>query len=110
MSEMLGQIIEPYIADAETLDAYHKLVSIGAIAWNNTLLPPEGQAEGFAIADKLEMSAEDKEIMNELIIALMKRKINLFPEIHRFIVDFEVSDMGNQWHLSVASTMPPGES
>ena len=109
MSDLLNQIIEPYAEDLETLDAYRMLVTAGAMAWNNTLLPPEGQAAGFAAMNKLDIPAENKEIMKELIMTLMKRKLALFPDIRRFIVSYEVSDLGDQWHLSVASTMPPGE-
>jgi hypothetical protein len=110
MSDVLGQVIEPYLEELETLDAYRTLVTAGAMAWNNTLLPPEGQAAGFTAIDGLDIPAKNKEIMKELIMTLMKRKQALFPDIRRFIISYEVSDLGNQWHLSVASTIGTGET
>ena len=107
MSDALGQVLEPYAEDIETLEAYRMLVTIGAMAWNNTLLPPEGQAAGFAASDKLDV--KDKNTMKELILILMKRKLDLFPDVRRFIISYEVSDLGNEWHLSVASTLQSEE-
>ena len=110
MSDALGQVIAPYTGDAETLDAYRKLVTMGAMAWNNTLLPPEGQAAGFAAIDKLDMASAEKEVMKDLMRTLMERKLALFPDVRRFIVNFEVSDLGHEWYLSIASTLQQGDA
>ena len=110
MSEALIALMQPYLDDAETLNAYRSLVGIAAVAWNNSLLPPETQMKPSELIDKLNLPAEDHILMKELLTTLMKRKKALFPNVQRFIVSHEVTDMGRgDWHLSVASTLLTGD-
>jgi hypothetical protein len=45
----------------------------------------------------------DLEAAAEVIVTLMRRKEQLFPHDHRAILSWEVSELGNQFHVSVAS-------
>jgi hypothetical protein len=110
MSEALITIMEPYLDDAESLNAYRNLASVATLAWNNTLMPAEAQIKPSELIDKLSMPAEDHDLIEELLTTLMERKKALFPDVQRFIVSHEVTGVGRgDWHLSVASTLLSGD-
>lgn len=110
MSEALIALMQPYLDSAETLNAYRNLASMAAIAWNNSVLPPEAQMKPSELINKLDMQAEDLLLMEELLTSLMKRKKELFPDVQRMIVNYEVTGIGKgNWHLSVASTLLTGD-
>jgi hypothetical protein len=52
---------------------------------------------------------EDAEVMYRMIGEMMQRKQTLYPDVHRFIVSFEVEDVRDGWYISVASTLSPEE-
>ena len=103
MSEVLEAFIAPYMEFAETEESFKKLVTIAVIAWNAALLPRSAQTK--AIDDLLtslppETQADAKSIVRDLI----RRKRKYFGKIRRAIIDFEVIDTRDGFHLTVAST------
>ena len=113
MSEVLMAFVEPYIESASTEEAHRKLLMLAIVAWNAALLPEEDQQD---IVDKAvkaipaaswAMRAYMKSFMSELI----ERKKTYFSEYTRMIIDFELTEMGEGYHLSVASTLekPPSQ-
>lgn len=113
MSEVLTAFIEPYIESASTEEAHQKLLMLAIVAWNAALLPEEDQQD---IVDKAveaipaaswAMRAYMRAFMSELI----ERKKTYFSEYTRMIIDFELTDRGEDYYLSVASTLekPPSQ-
>jgi len=103
MSEVLEAFIAPYMEFAETEESFEKLVAIAVIAWNAALLPRRAQTK--AINDLLtslppETHADAKSIVRDLI----RRKRKYFGKIRRAIIDFEIIDTRDGFHLTVAST------
>ena len=103
MSEVLEAFIAPYIEFAETEESFEKLVTIAVIAWNTSLLPRSAQTK--AINDLLtslppETQADARSILKDL----MQQKREYFGKIRRAIIDFEVTDTRDGFHLTVAST------
>jgi hypothetical protein len=103
MSEVLEAFIEPYMEFAETEESFQKLVTIAVVAWNTSLLPRNEQTK--VVNDLLqslppETQADAKSIVKEL----MRRKRRYFSKIRRAIIDFEVADTKDGFHLMVAST------
>jgi hypothetical protein len=103
MSEVLEAFIAPYMEFAETEESFKKLVTIAVIAWNTSLLPRSAQTK--AINDLLtslppETQADAKSIVKDLI----RRKRIHFGKIRRAIIDFEIIDTRDGFHLTVAST------
>jgi len=109
MSEVLTDFVEPYLESVDTEEDHHKLLMIAIAAWNIALLPEEEQQQD--ILDKLvrqslaeateELRAGMKEIVSQLII----RKKLYFAEYERAIIDYELTDLGDSYYLSVASTL-----
>ncbi|MAT95713.1 MAG: hypothetical protein CL608_00985 [Anaerolineaceae bacterium] len=108
MSDALEEVIAPFVNDADTLVAMKNLVGIGAMVWNITLMPPNEQKEQIQkLIKTMRSEPEDAELLYKMIGEMMQRKQALYPEVHRFIVGFEVEDVGDGWHISVASTLSP---
>ena len=113
MSEVLTAFIEPYIESASTEEAYRKLLMLAIVAWNAALLPEDDQQDMVDKAVEVmpaaswAMRAYMRAIMSELI----ERKKTYFSEYTRMILDFELTEMGEDYHLSVASTLekPPSQ-
>lgn len=108
MSGVLEDFVEPYRDATETLDDFRKLLSLASVAWNAALLP-EGQRPamidqmveaGFSRADE-----SDRAWVRQLIESMVRRKQEHFAENRRAIVSFELTDTGDDYHLSVASTL-----
>ena len=105
MSEVLGRFIEPYVDETENLGQYEKLVALAASAWNAALMPADQRAA--FINDMLPIfPAEDQARARSFLNELIRRKQTYFADINRYIIDYRVTDLGDSYHLAVASSMP----
>jgi hypothetical protein len=108
MSEVLEDFVEPYRDQAESYDAFRKLLHLGVLAWNAALMP-EGKRRAM-IDDVLEAglsraSAADRAAARQIVDALIRRKEELFAANRRAILSFELTDRGDDFYLSVASSL-----
>jgi hypothetical protein len=107
MSEVLTAFVEPYLESADTEGDYRKLLTLAIAAWNISLFPEEEQQD--MVDEILETmpatSAIVKMYLREIVNMLIARKKAYFSEHTRMIVGFELTDMGEDYHLSVASTL-----
>ena len=108
MSVVLENFIEPYRELADTEDGFRNLLDLGMLAWNAALLP---EGERRAMIDKIlaaglsRASEADRAQARELIEALVRRKEEHFAANRRVIVSINVTDRGDDYYLSVASTL-----
>jgi len=102
MSEVLEEFVEPYEQFAETKEAYRKLLTTALVAWNVMLFPEKYRQSKL---DDLLATLPDnvREEGRQVVEELMVRKERFFSQYKRMIVDYEVADVGNKWHLSVMS-------
>jgi hypothetical protein len=106
MSDAISKLIEPYQDDDYDYETSRKLVTFACVAWNASILPKEMQDEMVGrLLDSVASNDKHRSGLLDLITALMARKRNLFPDISRMIVDFKVTDLGNDFHIAVASTL-----
>ena len=102
VSEALGQLIEPYSHETDSLDTFKALVAIGAIAWNFASLP-EVERDKDLTDSMRELDVPDPKMLQRLLQALIQRKQRLFPHDRRMIVHYEVVTTPAGYHLTVAS-------
>ena len=106
MSDAVSELIDPFKDDAPTYDAFLNLVTFGCIAWNASILPKEKQDEMInEMLVAVPRSFEDRLELLGLVTELMDRKKKLFPNVSRMIVDYKVTDQGNNFHIAIASTI-----
>jgi hypothetical protein len=108
MSDILEDFVEPYEESAPDEDSYRKLLNLGVLAWNAALLPEDQRRT--AIDETLReglpgSSKEDRALAKALIEMLVRRKQERFAANQRVIISFELTDTGDGYHLTVASTL-----
>ena len=108
MSDVLLDFIEPFRGLADTNEAMHRLITIALIAWNGAL-KPEDERQAFIQEMMGAMPADDelREDFVEIVHALIERKQKHFSEYNRMIIDYELTDRGKDYHLSVVSLQEP---
>lgn len=108
MSEVLEDFVEPYRDLADTDDALRKLLSLALVAWNAALLPEDqrrAMIDEMVEAGLSRGTEADRAQAREIIEMLVRRKEEHFAANRRAIVSFELTDRGDDYHLSVASTL-----
>jgi O6-methylguanine-DNA--protein-cysteine methyltransferase len=104
MSEVLGQFIEPYMDAAEDVASMQKLTTIAMVAWNAAILADD-RRESFldsildAFPKKVRVDAA------RMIEEMIQRTNRYFADNRRQIVNVQVTDTGDGFHLAVASLM-----
>jgi hypothetical protein len=109
MSEVLRDFVAPYWRIPNDEEAMRKLITTALVAWNAALLPEAKRAEHLAAIAKAlpeETHADFYAIVGEMI----ERKEKYFAHYDRTIIDFELDDRGNDYHISVMSLIPGPES
>jgi hypothetical protein len=106
MSTIITELIEPYRHMATNRASYHNLVATACIAWNTANLPEDQwQANISEALDELPNVIEEmRSDVARLILELVKRKVTLFPDNQRMIVNFKITETTNNYHLGIAST------
>ena len=106
MSDAISQLIEPYKDDAPDYNSFNNLVTFACIAWNTSVLPENQRNEALGkMVDVIPGRVEDRLDTLALLTELMERKRKLFPNVTRMIMEYKVTDQGNNFHIAVASTM-----
>ena len=103
MSEVLKAFAAPYREFADTEEALQRLLATAVVAWNTTLFPVQERKthiEEVLEALPKEVRADGRAIINEM----MERKEKYFSEYKRMIIDYEVTDTGKDYQLTVIST------
>jgi hypothetical protein len=85
-------------------------VTIACTAWNASILPVEKRESMLADMRQLMPDQQGREDFTAIVKELMKRKNKLYPKVNRMIVQFKVTDRGNDFHIAVASTLEHKET
>jgi hypothetical protein len=107
ISEALLELIQPYQIRLKinTLAAMQNLVLLGATAWAVALKPESDRAatmhnllQTFPTMDKdMQRDVED------MVWGMVRRKLALFPDDKRVIVNCKVLDEGGNWQVNIAA-------
>ena len=109
MSDVLEAFISPYLYLATTTETYHKLLVVAITAWNIALRPAAERDAELArlLALMPQMTAQEKDDMKAIVGALIVRKERFFAKYQRTILDYQLKDLGDKYHLSVVSSLEP---
>jgi AcrR family transcriptional regulator len=103
ISEMLLELLFPYLEEAEDLAEIEMLFMLGMMAWNVTVQPPEEQAALLQKSVNIFPPKSQAEIQ-EFLEDLMQAKMALFPEHKLMILDFKVGIVKGELQVSVAAS------
>ena len=108
MSEVLSEFVEPYVQYTETEEDYRKVLTLATLAWNASFLPEEQREDMITDVMDKGLSGADADLkagLRKVVDEMIARKQVHFAEYRRDIIDFELIDTGEGYHLTVASTM-----
>ncbi|MEM9266665.1 MAG: hypothetical protein AAGA46_14185 [Cyanobacteria bacterium P01_F01_bin.13] len=110
MSDVLEDFAEPYLLEANSFEQQQMVYEMAILAWNLAIIPEHQRQSALDELFKDLMKgkpATAKRDLNNLMDEMVGRKLALFPNNRRYILDFQLEDAGDQLHLSVASTLEP---
>jgi maltose-binding protein MalE len=107
MSEVLEEFVEPYVGSAPTYSQRQTLFGLAIIAWNLALMS-ESERQ-IKVDEFLQQVIKDDRFIQQdtraIIEGMITRKQAFFADCQRRIIDYKLQDLGDQFHLSVASTL-----
>ena len=105
IAEMLQEILVPYQVDAKNFSDYRKLVTLAIVAWNIAHFPMDQMLSslGLYLDGLTRITAQQREEFREIILDLIRRKIKLYPDAQRTILNFEITETQKSFQLAIAS-------
>jgi len=109
MSEIIIDFAQPLLDVAENTQSQKQAITTAILGWNLALFPKEEQPDQLnEIKKMLNPSTNSDQLANEaseILNFLVSRKDSLYPEINRMIVDYELIDTPQGFHLNVVSNI-----
>ncbi|MCU0567438.1 MAG: hypothetical protein MUF49_12665 [Oculatellaceae cyanobacterium Prado106] len=109
MSAVLEQFAEPYVEPLQEFSEVKGMYRLAIVAWNAALLPESDRPSlldpVMEIATK-GMNHKAKQELKTMVDDMMARKLELFDENKRHIIDFQIKDYGTEYYITVAATLP----
>ena len=102
VSEILMEFAQPWLDEARNDDQRKTVVGLAVLAWNLAVIPEPERWEGD-FAEQLGITG--KAILTEMIA----RKLALYPEETRPILDYQITGSQNNLSLQVISSLSPQE-
>jgi len=106
MSEVLWEFLAPYMPLAPDREAMEKLLAMAIVAWNVTLFPVEERAQRLRELSTT-LPAEARTDFLALIREMVVRKERYFAQNTRYILNYELTEGRESYHLNVLSTLLP---
>jgi hypothetical protein len=104
MSELLTELVKPWLEECTTDADRRVLFQIGMVAWNFALLPEDKRSEAMQVTTG-NHSPELAKTALDMIKLLIARKLKLFPTHRRQIFDFELLKLpSGKLHINVKSS------
>ena len=94
MSDVLEEFVEPYLPEANSLEQQRILFDMGTIAWNLAIMPEHQRQPAISeLFDDLmkDKKATVKRDFNNLMDEMIARKLELFPNNRRYILDYQLA-------------------
>lgn len=112
MSAVILQLAEPLMKkQGNTAEKAHAIIMLTIAGWNKSMFPPDKQPliekdliDAFVPKDG---SAEAVGVAVEVMDIIAERRQNLFPDLRKIIVDYEVEIRGGRLTLNVSSAPIP---
>ncbi|NLX97471.1 MAG: hypothetical protein GXY83_14990, partial [Rhodopirellula sp.] len=112
MSAVILQLAEPLMKkQGNTAEKAQAIIMLTIAGWNKSMFPPDKQPliekdliDAFVPKDG---SAEAVGVAVEVMDIIAERRQNLFPDLRKIIVDYEVEIRGGRLTLNVSSAPIP---
>jgi hypothetical protein len=108
MSDMLEELVEPYMDSCDSDESYQMLFTLGMIGWSLATLP-EARRQSMLDKSLAEFSTDQRHHALTLLKQLVERKQQLFPDDLRMILNFDLRFTSSGMRLNVMSALPPSD-
>ena len=108
MSDILQRFVRPLMDDVEGEDAYRRLLTLAMLAWNAALVPEARQQEMVddVLGKAMDGASQEQQAgCREIVSRLIERKEKYFFMYRRPILNFHLTDLGDEYHLAVISAV-----
>ena len=104
MSEIILEFIDDLLEQTSSHEEAASVMGLAVVAWNLALLPISDQRKKLDdfLADL--KNPLQKKYHEDMLLQLIKRKLECYPDIYRLIVRYEVLKTPEGPHLNIAST------
>lgn len=105
MSEVLREFLDPYWHVPKDEASMRKLITMSLVAWDASLRP-KSERPAYLAGIIGTLPPEAHEDFYAIVHEMIERKEKHFAQYTRPIVDYELTDLGHDYHLSVMSFVP----
>ncbi len=105
MSAVILEFADEILDQAQTKSQRESAVSIACVAWNMALLGSNASESAKEdIFKKFADSNQEIEDIDNILSFLIRKKLNKYPHVNRFVVDYQYTEVNGDRRLNVAST------
>lgn len=105
MSEIIIEFAQPILRTAESFEMQKRALSVAMIAWNMSLMDDfNTQLEKLCNEMNKPYDKQFASDKDSIILFLIQRRLELYPDVKRLVMDYDIIDTGNGLHLNVVSS------
>jgi len=116
MSDALLDFADPImnVIDINDKAAYEKAIQMSIVFWNVSTMIEMNKTSRKGVIKRLFGVLKVRKLLkpfmrdtesSEISLFMLGRKHQLYPDINRFIIDYEIKDTRDRYHLTVVSTV-----
>ena len=105
VSEVLMEFAEPWLDEARNDDQRKTIIGMAVLAWNMAIIPEPERWDGVSQEFAGKLGEPAKAILKEMIA----RKLSVFPEENRSLLDYETTDAGANMRVDVVYSLSQEE-
>lgn len=110
MSQVILDFVGPLLESLEPETSANKIIGVAILAWNLSLLPEEEHRDILdKMAGELAPGSKDVEQMKDVLAWLVDRRRRHFTQERRRVLDYRLSERGDQRSLQVVSVSDPSD-
>lgn len=110
MSEIIMDFVGPMLERTSSRLEKENMILMAITAWNMCLLPKKEQKKVLAnFKSEKDMDEEGMNIIKEMVELMSAYRKEFYPDVSRFILDYEFTESRDDMHLNVVSSMEPPE-
>ena len=109
MSDVLLEYGKPFmdVVQTDSKADYEKSIKISMMLWNCSIMHDAKGRKGRKKIEKMLKPVMPDAESKEVVRYMLERKRLMFPDNNRIILNYEIAETPDGFHLSVASTIPP---
>jgi hypothetical protein len=102
ISGIILELCKEYLDKVETDKRRESIISLTCMAWNLSFLEENDRKKEIStIASKLKIDFDIQASLREILTDLAQKKLKHYSLDNRYILDYQISDLGDNFHLNI---------